>query len=189
MAKTHYRPFVTHRLEGYHKVPPQTLVSIEDKSVSRRRGDSFKTERAAECFQAYDSVGGELFSGFGPVKLNLDVEDLNTDSTLFALSNDEITVKVSGVYLVVYHVGGESGTVNRVATATLRVNSTDVTGTESSFTTTGVSSEDFNLNGSANLRLKIDDVVTIQISAAGTTGRPKTIANQSSISIIGPIRP
>lgn len=189
VVKTHYRPFVTHRLEGYHVAPPQTLVSIEDKSVSRRRGDSFKTERASECFQAHDSVGEEIFPDVTPINLNLDVEDLNSDSALFLLSDNVVTVSVAGMYFITYFVGGESGAAKRTASTFVRKNASTVDGTTSSFTTTGVFREVFNMSATRLISLAKDDKISIGILSPGAADRPITLPNQSGISIIGPIRP
>ncbi|MEM9346032.1 MAG: DUF2793 domain-containing protein [Planctomycetota bacterium] len=61
------------------------------------------TGALAQVFDAYDATGGQTFTS-ATITLNLDTVRKNTDSNLFSLVSDELTISEAGTYVLLFRV-------------------------------------------------------------------------------------
>ena len=74
-----------------------------EAAVSIARDDLLSINERNHCFRAWDTIGGQTFTG-SPLVINLDTVLINTSADLFSLAASEVTVKQTGLYQVSYNV-------------------------------------------------------------------------------------
>lgn len=87
-----------------------TSITTYDLTVKR------DTAGVNDAIDVYDNTGGDTFTGTA-ITVNLDTVRKNTDSSLYSLASDEVTIASTGVYLVNFRIGtdGQTGTARSIA--------------------------------------------------------------------------
>lgn len=134
-----------------------------------------------DAFCAYDSAGGQTFTG--TITVNLDTEFFASSSN-YTLSADQVTITEAGRYLITYECSVHANTNSRTqAQCFLEANTVEVTGTRS---TLYCRLADYGATGSLSIVADAPAGVVIRLRATRTTGSATliTIASGTRLSIV-----
>jgi hypothetical protein len=155
---------------------PPSVAAALDELAARAKG-----------INVYDSAGGQSFGVAALLTFNQ--VRYNTQPAIFALSAGQVTISRLGFYLVQFYCGASSQAAKRNPTAELYMDAgTAIAGAVWQATTSGVAGE--LVHGGATAIIEVTaagQTVWVQISAAGGTQRPATVANRSGMIIVGPL--
>lgn len=140
-----------------------------------------------EYVNFYDSTGGQSFTG--TITVDLDTARENSNTSVFSISNGEITVAKNGKFFISYHTSLEQSTNTRSSSvAKLEIDTgsgfTTIPGTDSYGYHRNNNQGQNTCNGSCLINLTSGDKIRLNITRYSGSATLVTIANASAINII-----
>jgi len=141
------------------------------------------TGGGSDQFDVYDNTGGQSFTT-GTITVNLDTIRKDTGAGVFSLAADEVTINVTGTYIIGYRVSlALTDTEKTTARIWLEKNATEVDGTRGYTLGQDATSAENTATMLAIVDATSGDVFRIRVLREGGIGTLSTIADGSSLTI------
>lgn len=157
--------------------------TTDDKARVRQNGET-RDFTDNDAISVYDSTGGQSFTTTA-ITVNLDTTFKNTNTSLFSLASDQITVSTAGTYYIAFQASADAaGSGRNCLRGWIEKNSTEINGTRGFvYTRTSVVGEG-TCHGHQTLDLAASDVIRLRMVRHSGGQSQSTIADASRLTIV-----
>lgn len=161
--------------------------TTDDEGRVRQNAETFDFV-GNDCISVYDTTGGQTYTTTA-ITVNLDTTFKNTNTSLYSLASDQITVSNAGTYFIAWGCLLEvsTGGDRSITRSWIEKNTTEITGTRSFIYHRNTTAGQGNTVGCIAVDLAASDIIRLRVirhALNGSGNTPRTRADGSRLTIM-----